>query len=482
MNRRHILAALAAAPFAPVPVFSASASPADLRNDIRILREALMLHPGLYRYASPVQVEGRIASLEREFLAAPDPAGRYLALSRFLATIRCGHSYANFLNQKKAVAADLFDRPTRLPFRFRWLDGRMIVTADPDRLGLTPGSEVTHVNGIAASAMLARLLPYARADGHNDAKRVSLLEVSGDDRIAYFDVFHGLLFGAGANGGHRLRVRTPGGQSRTVEVPAIGLAARRAQSTPRDPKGDRPVWDWTMRPDGVAVLTMPGWALYDSTWDWRTWLGDRLDSLGGARGLVVDLRANEGGQDCGDAILARLIDRPLREPGAERRVRFRTTPAALDPYLDTWDQSFRRLGVDAAPSVTGFLRLTGDRADDAIAPVGPRLTLPVATLIGPANSSATFQFAQAARRSGRVRLFGQPTGGNQRGINGGCFFFVRLPASGLEFDLPLIGYFPPGAPPDAGIAPDVNIAPTVRDIAGARDPALEAAAGWAVKG
>ena len=38
-------------------------------------------------------------------------------------------------------------------------------------------------------------------------------------------------------------------------------------------------------------------------------------------------------------------------------------------------------------------------------------------------------------------LVGQMTGGNQRGINGGAFFFVTLSNSQLEVDLPLVGNF-----------------------------------------
>lgn len=122
--------------------------------------------------------------------------------------------------------------------------------------------------------------------------------------------------------------------------------------------------------------------------------------------------------------------------------------------------------------------MEGERGDTAIAPAGRHLDLPVAALVGPVNSSATFQFAQNARRSGRVRLFGAPTGGNRRGINGGCFFFVQLPASGVEFDLPLIGYFPLSSEPDAGIVPDVAIASSIADIAKGRDPTMLRAAAW----
>lgn len=481
MNRRHLIAALAAAPLLSSLARAGDApSPVDLRGDVAILRAALALHPGLYRYATPAQVTARIAALETAFAASVSLEKRYLLLSRFLATIRCGHSYANFFNQKKAVAAALFDRPSRLPFHFRWIDGEMVVIAHGGA-DLPAGSVITAINGVAPRAMLDRLMPYARADGHNDAKRRSLLEVRGADNIEYFDVFHGLLYGVPRGGVHHVTAQLPHGRTVTLDLPAIDLAARRAQTVTPDYRGSAPVWGWTVRPDGVALLTMPGWALYDSKWDWRGWLTARLDTLAGARGLIIDLRENEGGEDCGDMILARLIASPIVDPGAERRVRYRRTPPTLDRYLDTWDDSFRTVGEGATPLRDGFFRLEGDKGDSSIAPVAPQINLPVAALIGPVNSSATFGFAANARRSGKVRLFGETTGGNQRGINGGRFFFVRLPASELEFDLPLIGYYPPGSPPDAGLAPDVRVATSAADIAAGRDPVLAAATAW-IKG
>lgn len=488
MNRRQTLSALGAAigtaALSPLAMsFAAHAadgpSPADLKGDIAILRQALALHPGLYRYATPAQVAARINLLERQWLAASGLDGRYLALSRFLATIRCGHSYANFFNQKKAVKADLFDRPTRLPFAFRWIDGRMIVTADQSGTGLVaPGMEVVRINGVPAGAMLARLLPYVRADGHNDAKRVALLSMTGADTIETFDVFHGLIYGPPPGGVHRLVVRKPGGGGEArIELMPISLAERAAK-VPARAGSDDPLWTWRMSDDGTALLTMPGWAVYNSKWDWRAWLDERLDSLDGARGLVIDLRENEGGNDCGDPILARLIDAPLSPPGGVQKVRFERTPPAIDRYLDTWDDSFRTLGVGGRRLADGFIERPGGNADLTIAPAGKPLRLPVAALIGPTNSSATFQFATMARASRKVRLFGETTGGNRRGINGGCFFFVRLPASGLEFDLPLVGYFPTTPQPDAGLDPDVRVASTAADIASGFDRPLASATAW----
>lgn len=483
MNRRQTLAAIGTAAIAPIAMpFAARAAnaptPADLMGDVAILREALSLHPGLHRYSTPAQIDARIDLLQRDWLATSSLDTRYLALARFLATIRCGHSYPNFFNQRKAVKADLFDRPTRLPFTFCWIDGKMIVLADQsDPPILQPGTEIRAINGVPARTMLQRLIGYVRADGHNDAKRTALLGVSGNDSIETFDVFHGLVYGTPTDGMHRLLIRRSDGRDASISMAPISLAARQAKLPPQ-PEDDGAVWEWTMRPDGIAVLTMPGWALYNSKWNWRNWLDDRLASLAGARGLIIDLRQNEGGEDCGDPILARLIDTPLSPPGYIQKLRFERTPPAIDRYLDTWDNSFRTMGVGGRPLGNGFIERPGGDAILTIAPVAPRLTLPVATLIGPTNSSATFQFATMARASGKVRLFGETTGGNRRGINGGAFFFVRLPATGLEFDLPLVGNFATTPQPDAGLNPDVRVAATPADIAQGSDVVLARAADW----
>lgn len=452
----------------------------NLAGDLAIVEQSLALHPGLYRYNSGREMQARTKVFGRDFATAPTIEQRYLLLSRFLATIRCGHTYANFSNQKKAVALNLFDRPTRLPFLFCWADDEMIVTHDPSDT-LVRGTRILRINAQTPLAIRDALAPYVRTDGHNKAKVTSLLEVRGDDRFETFDIFQGLLFPP-IGERHQFVVEAPGGGTRNVEMPAIGLAARRAQMPSASQEKNGPVWHWALRPDRVAVLTMPSWALYDSKWDWKSWLTDRLDTLGGARGLIVDLRQNEGGQDCGDAILARLINRPFVPPAMEQRLRFQKTASALDPYLDTWDDSFRTLGVGAKSLPDGFfLRPNGDDAL-SIAPDSKRLGVPLAVLIGPVNSSATFQFASNVRTLGAGKLYGLTTGGNRRGINGGCFFFVRLPASGLEFDLPLVGYFPTTSQPDAGLVPDVIVATGARAIAAGDDPVLTRAANDIVRG
>lgn len=475
-SRRAALLGAAAAALAP----NAWAEPlGDLSGDVAILRDAYeTLHPGLYRYNTPREQGARFDALARAWSHPQTRAEAYLSLSRFLTAVKCGHTYANFYNQSDEVQAELFDAQRLLPFQFAWIDDRMVVLANQSRdPRLERGAEVLGIDGHSTPRILRALMAYARADGSNDAKRRALLEVRGFDRYETFDVFYGLLFRPGAS--VRLRVRPPGAsRAETFDVATIDLATRRSLLI-AEPEGDTAVWTLAYPRPQSALLTMPNWALYNSAWNWRGFLDQSFADIA-ARGitrLIVDIRGNEGGNDCGDLVAARLTDAPIAREGYARRTRYRQTPDRLNQYLDTWDRSFRDWGEDAVPRADGFYDLRGETDADLIEPLGPRFRGQVDVLIDSQNSSATFQFASCIKTNRLGRLIGAPTGGNQRGINGGAFFFLRLPASGLEADVPLIGRFPMTPKPDAGLLPDVTIELTRADIAAGRDAALEFALG-----
>lgn len=483
LDRRGVLGGVLGATCVAAPAWADTREDArGFGDDIAILREAYeTLHPGLYRYNARAEMSVRFEALERTWSRPQSLAQAYLSLSRFLATVKCGHTYANFYNQSDAVHQQLFTARDRLPFRFVWLGERMVVTENlSSDTRLAPGAEVLAINGVRSAAVLRQLMAYARADGSNDDKRRSLLEVRGGDDYETFDLFYSLLHPEAVRG-FSLRIRLAG-SSRTTSVDVGPVERTQMRGAARE-GGDSsaPTWRLEHPRERIAHLIMPDWALYNSDWDWRGFLDQSFLALQerGARRLIVDLRGNEGGLDCGHEIIARLIDRDLPLAAYERRVRCRRTPDHLNPYLDTWDDSFRDWGDDAIRIDDEYYRLrsSAESVSPVIVPKGPRFHGDVVVLIDASNSSATFQFANIVKSNGLGRLIGSSTGGNLRGINGGAFFFLRLPESGIECDLPLIGTFPPTPMPDGGIEPDVLVARTAADIAAGRDPALEAALG-----
>lgn len=460
----------------------------DLQADLAILKRAYEeIHPGLYRYNTKAEMAAHWEALAAELNRDLTLQEAYTALSVFLAKIRCGHTYANFFNQPEAIAEELFRKLGRVPFYFRWIDRRMIVIQDfSSEKSLPPGTEVVTLDGVPAAAVLDRLMTVARTDGSNDAKKARYLEVRGDGEYEAFDIYFPLFFPQAAGpreGRWTFQVRRPGAaEPATVSVAALTYAQRlapvKAEVAAMRGKTSEPVWEFRHLDGRTAYLRMPTWALYNSKWDWKAYLDGVFAELERKKTphLIVDLRENEGGLDVGDAILSRLTRQDLKLEPSERRVRYRQVPADLIPYLDTWDRSFDNWGDDAVEPRDGFYRLT---RKSEVVDVIPAAERPFAgrtwVLVGAVNSSATFQFAQTAQRHKLATLVGQPTGGNQRGINGGAFYFLRLPNSKIEVDLPLIGYFPLGdLRPDAGLQPDIPVTPSVDDIARGVDTELEA--------
>jgi hypothetical protein len=477
---------------------------AKLLEDVDVLQRVYeSAHPGLYRYNTKAQMDGHFAALRAHFARDRTLADSYIAFSQFLAKVKCGHTYANFYNQPKEVVQSLFTGKNRVPFCFRWIGGRMIVTRDlsPER-ELKPGAEILMIDDIRVQDIFDKMMTITRADGSNDAKRSAYLEVLGTGKYEAFDIFLPLFFPAI---GERMKIlmrETLTAAPIIVVVGAQDLNQRNelAKANKEPQRGEaEPLWRFLSLDDLTSYLRMPSWALYNSKWDWQGFLDRGFDDLIARRvqGFIVDLRGNEGGQsDVGNAIIARIAATKVRYDRYQRYTRYRSLPLpkSFDAYLDTWDWSFKDWGQAARDEKDGFFRMTkfdDDERGDVIAPREPRYEGRVVILIDASNSSATFQFAQVIKENKLATLMGQTTGGNQRGINGSAFFFVTLPNSNVEVDLPLVGNFVgaerptgPDIPflgiPDAGIDPDVPVTPSIEDIAQGKDSELQAAR-WLLK-
>ena len=92
------------------------------------------------------------------------------------------------------------------------------------------------------------------------------------------------------------------------------------------------------------------------------------------------------------------------------------------------------------------------------------------------NSSATHILAMYAKGVSNITIVGQETGGNQLGTNGSFMFFLRLPNTKIEVDIPVIKQVVPlvKGNVDGGIKPDVVVEKNVMDFVENKDTELSA--------
>jgi hypothetical protein len=442
-------------------------SAADARRDLRILQRALTeLHPGLYRYAAPEQLDAEFTAANAAVAEGASRAQLYLLATRLAAAVRCGHTWTNPSNQTPATQA-LLGRQT-LPLVLRFVEGRIRVVASASA-AVPAGSELLTIEGLEPAQIAAALLPYLRADGGSDGKRLAQLD--DDANGGAMQRLFPLLFPPGPEG-WRLRLA----DGREVRVPALTSAAR-ALALQAAGWRERDA-GWRLHTEsGVAVLTLPTFAFWNRTFDGATFLDRAFAELAehGIDRLVIDLRDNEGGDDgLGRALLAHLIRVPFTQPGSRRESAYERVPYALARYLDTWDFGFfDRTGQ--ATRTAGRNWAMPDSPPRVIAPVARPFVGRVVALVGPQNSSAGYLLARDLKASGAATLLGQPTGGNLRGLNGGQIAWITLPASGVAVDIPLVASFAPGDPPDGGVQPDVPVAPRWADLDAGVDTELAAA-------
>jgi hypothetical protein len=460
--------ACAQKPAAPPPVLSADSlqrlrdellPPSATQGDLALLDQAFRaLHPAVYRYNTPAEWAARVDSLRRWFAEPRSRGQSYLAFAGLTASLHCGHTYMSFWNQPPPVHRWLTDGADKIPFEYaltpadRWEVTRSAAAA------IAPGDTVLAVNGMATGHIVAALLPYVRGDDGNDGKRRALLDFRHRKKYEAIDVFLPLVLPP-AGGAYTVQLRRAGtGRDTTVQVAAMPAAVRRTEALPRPPT--RPSPELT-RDGDVAILRVDAFDYGADAKKWEPFVTATFRSLARdrVRTLVLDLRENEGGSDEGAAFLLRhLIRQPIALPPVRRYVVYDTVPGVLKPFLRTWDDGFYDRRGTVTPRGDGTFDLTESAAWPASIPVSKdAFTGRILVLTSYVNSSASHIMLRLLSGQPGVTLIGDPTGGSLRAHTGGNLFFMTLPGTGMEVDLPLIAYDWGASNPTGGLAPDVAV-------------------------
>jgi len=477
LSRFHLYAVLLLA--AGSASAAATFTPDKAKTDAAILVQAMTtLHPALDKYRTQAEVKASLDRFQARAGAARTPGEMYLAATELAASVRCGHTWTNVMNQQGPARRQILEAADKLPLLFTLVEGRWLVLGSMVP-GIAAGDEIVTIDGRTSAQVVSAMMPYLRADGSSDGKRLRQL---GHDRNDYsmMDIVWPLL-SPPAGGNYRLEVRDSKGSVRKITARAVTLAARdtalEAQAVPG--KSDT----WTFRFEGErAVMTLPTFTVQRSKFNWQRFFAESFDELKRkqVQNLVIDIRDNEGGDNAiALELLSYLVKAPASYVSDQSVTSYEKIPATLAGYLDTWDTGFydRSGNVDRiteGPQAGRYrFRPKANKVSD-ITPRTARFTGKVWLLVGPENSSATFALAKQAKQLGVATLVGQPTGGNERGLNAGQLAWVNLPNSGVAVDIPLLAQSYTATTPDAGIMPDIVVERRFAARAAGQDQEMEA--------
>jgi len=443
-------------------------------EDLNLLKNCLTtLHPGIYRYQSPQQVADAFEAAKASVTTPVSLRKAFLLFSQLTAVVQCGHTFPNYINQSGLVKQAIFQQPDKLPFCFALSDGRMIVTAANPITGLKAGDEIISIQGENVPALADRLLKLVKGDGGNRNKRLYDLQIFPGKGVQATDVYLPLL-SPPKTGEYMLEVMPFGGQKGVrLQVKAISAKERYNSLTPAARSADS-LWQFRFLPNNTAYLRLGTFDGFQLDFDWRSYLLKTFETIkqGKVSHLVVDIRGNEGGQDDVLLLLGQLLTRkPITTIERVTLTRFQKVPDSLRPYLFTWDKSFFDLTPKTIVHNNGFFRLKTSPIPK-IKPDKRAFEGKVYLLTDAGNSSATFYLAELAKVNQIATLAGEPTGGSQKGLNAGGIFFLRLPNTGIEVDIPIFGSFSPEKPP-FGIVPDVVVKPGITDLMQGKDAVLQ---------
>ena len=465
-------------------LFSQDLIPADkLQEDYTILKQSLEeLHPALYKYDNKETREKDFASLKEKLNQDLSPLEVYAEISAFTAKIKCGHTYANYWNQNNEIRKHFIEAENKLPFTFRIIDQKIFVHQNlSNESQLQSGDQIISIDGVSAEKILSSLLPYVNSDGNNDGKRYFELQVFGQDNYNAFDIFYPLVFEVGNN----IEIKISTYESQQEKSFSLSPLTRKERFQRLSERYGKQIesyddyWKFEIKEDKVGVLTLGTFVTWKMSLNWRKFIKDAFAQMESKNidKLILDIRGNGGGNSSVQELLFGYLTNKAAQRGPfQQTLKSQAVSEELRPYIGTWNKGMMDVSNRTQKMPNGFYTFKkGGLIQQEVKPKSKAFEGEVFVLADASNSSGTFFLLHYLKQNKLATIVGQESGGNMQGITGGQIFFLNLPNSGIEVDIPVIGYYPTEDRPNEGVKPDVEVKPSVDDLVKGIDSEMEKA-------
>ena len=457
-----------------VPSLDQKFTPAQLQEDLRVLRNAMeQVHPALYLYSPKAEFDALFDKTTRGLNKPMTLREFYLAAAPVVETAKCGHSYFD-LPRKLLKQLDR-DAPG-FPIPLFFIGPKALVDFADAELPL--GSEVTAIDGIPMTTLIERYMPFIRSDGLNMTLKYRQLS----DEFA----LHHFLLG-GKKTVFEVEYLPPNTkEKKTTNLSAITSRQLTKRLIKRHSAPDN------LRNYGFRMLDETTGLLTANSFDfglkkkgrqkYRDFLKQTFEELqtNNAKHLIIDVRLNEGGYVGYESqLFSYLAKKPFREAKSSIA---KTLDIPLEKYLDK-KEFFRGVERAVEKSLNKEFKKVGnlyqviDEKNKLYKPKANGFSGKVYFLISGWTFSGGTVLCALALQNDNVTYIGEETGGGHEFYTAGNMVLYSLPNTQCQLEVPMIRYqndLPEGMfPKGSGVRPKHQVIQTQDDFIKGRDSVME---------
>ena len=411
-------------------VFVKTYSPAQLRQDIKYVRDTLtQKHPNLYWYISKHKLNKKFDSLEKAIQAPLTAVQFKYKLQCVLSSIGDGH-IGLLVNGAKISPADkiFFYEGATYPIQklsYKIISGKIYVTGNrSENNAIEPGAEILSINGQLAPQLLAQLQKAVATDGYNQTFKNETLNMP-----AYLAQTYCFINGLQEKLTFTIK------QNDSIKTCVLSISARRVTV----PDTTKTIINTTTISGSSNPAYIKVSQFNNSEDPFITFFG--MVKNQGVKCLMLDLRDNTGGSYIQMVkLFAHLINKPTFFSNLTLGNKLSNEQRTITKELE--------LGCKTP------IMPDSNHFDGKLYVMVNGLTFSAAALLT-ANLQAT----------NRGIIIGEETGGGRNGCIGGVYHEAFLPNSGLLFRFGLDQFKIPNQVKQQGrgVMPDVPISYTIDD-------------------